>query len=340
MIPTRNRTARPEREPGAVRTGAAALGRWTRLLTRRPAGITACALIVLLTAVALVGPWLTPDPNAQAAAPMSAPSPDHWMGTDNTGRDVLARFVAGARISLSVALLCTLAATAVGTLVGMVAALRAGTWFDALVMRATDVVMAFPLLVLVPVLSGVFTQKGIAVGPVELDNVAIMGISIGVALTPVFVRLARASALAEVRKDYMTAARGLGARRRDLVFGNLLPNIATPIVVQAAFSVAIAIIVEASVSFLGLGIQPPDASWGTLLTDARSQLLLGAWWLILFPTLGIAAAVLALTLLGDELRDLLDPRMRRGFERPGDDRHAPVPAADTRPTPANTPESR
>ncbi|MCF2531504.1 ABC transporter permease [Yinghuangia soli] len=299
-------------------------------MTRRPAGICATVLVVLLAAVVLVGPWLAPDPNAQTAAPLTAPSGDHWMGTDNTGRDVLARFVAGARISLLVALVCTAAATVVGTLIGMAAALRAGGRFDILTMRLTDVVMAFPLLVLVPVLSGVFTQKGIAVGPVELDNVAIMAIAIGIALTPVFVRLARASALAEVRKDYMTAARCLGARRRDLVFGNLLPNIATPIVVQAAFSVAVAIIVEASVSFLGLGIQPPDASWGTLLTDARSQLLLGAWWLILFPTLGIAAAVLALTLLGDELRDLLDPRMRRTFHgKPR--RRAPQPEAATEP---------
>ncbi|MCA1647371.1 MAG: ABC transporter permease [Chloroflexi bacterium] len=132
-----------------------------------------------------------------------------------------------------------------------------------------------------------------------------------VVFVPVFARVARASVLAEMREDYVLAARSFGAGSRDLLFGNLLPNIQAPLIVQAAFSLAIAIGLEAAVSFLGLGVQPPDSSWGTMLADARKYVILGAWWLVAFPSATVALAVLSANLLGDALRDALDPRESR-----------------------------
>ncbi|MCS7002216.1 MAG: ABC transporter permease, partial [Dehalococcoidia bacterium] len=173
-----------------------------------------------------------------------------------------------------------------------------------------DVILAFPLLVLVAVLAGVLGTQQIQIGPFTIGNIVIVAFAIGVVLIPVFARVARASVLAEAREDYILAARSFGASTTDLLFGNLLPNIQAPLIVQAAFSIAIAIAVEAAISFLGLGVQPPDASWGTMLADARRFLLLGAWWLVLFPAAAIAIAVLSFNLLGDALRDALDPRAR------------------------------
>jgi ABC-type dipeptide/oligopeptide/nickel transport system permease subunit len=138
-----------------------------------------------------------------------------------------------------------------------------------------------------------------------------VGLAISLVSTPVFARVARASVLAEVREDYIMAARSFGAGTRDLLFGNLWPNIQAPLIVQAAFSLAVAIAAEAAVSFLGLGVQPPDSSWGNMLADARRFVISGAWWLVVCPAAGIALAVLSFNLLGDALRDALDPRLER-----------------------------
>jgi peptide/nickel transport system permease protein len=177
------------------------------------------------------------------------------------------------------------------------------------------VVIAFPLLVLVPVLAGILQTRTLQLGPLGLNSIAVVGLAIGLVSTPVFARVARASVLAEVREDYIMAARSFGARTRDLLFGNLLPNIQAPLIVQAAFSLAIAIAAESAVSFLGLGVQPPDASWGNMLADARRFIINGAWWLVVFPAAGIALTVLSFNLLGDALRDALDPRLPRGAQR-------------------------
>jgi ABC-type dipeptide/oligopeptide/nickel transport system permease subunit len=192
----------------------------------------------------------------------------------------------------------------------MIAGLNSGTLLDTLIMRGMDVILAFPLIVLVAVLSGVLGTRTIEIGPVTVNNIVIVAFAIAVVLMPVFSRVARASVLAEAREDYILAARSFGARTRDLLFGNLLPNIQAPLIVQGAFALAVAIAVEAAVSFLGLGVQPPESSWGTMLADARRFLLLGAWWLVLFPSLAIATAVLSFNLVGDALRDALDPRGR------------------------------
>ncbi len=267
---------------------------------------------VLLIAIAIVGPALAPyDPAALSSARLHPPSMQHLMGTENFGRDVFSRFLFGTRVSLFVGLGAVALALVAGTLLGMLAGLAAGRAADTLIMRAMDVVLAFPLLVLVPVLAGVLQARTIQLGPIGLNSISVVGLAIGLVSTPVFARVARASVLAEIREDYIMAARSFGAGGRDLLFGNLLPNIQAPLIVQAAFSLAIAIAAEAAVSFLGLGVQPPDSSWGNMLADARRFVIAGAWWLIVFPSAGIAVAVLSFNLLGDALRDALDPRAER-----------------------------
>src|SRR3954451_7936426 len=178
-------------------------------------------------------------------------------------------------------------------------------------MRTMDVLLAFLLLVIVPVLIGVLGTRELSLGPLRISNIVLVGLAIGAVKIPLFARVARASVLAETQEEYILAARSFGAGTRALLFGNLLPNIQAPLIVQAAFGLATAIAAEAAVSFLGLGVQPPDASWGNMLADARRFVISGAWWLVVCPAAGIALAVLSSNLLGDALRDVLDPRVAR-----------------------------
>lgn len=271
-------------------------------------GLIGVSFILFL---ATVGPFLAPyDPTELSPARLRPPSPEHWMGTENFGRDVLSRFLYGSRISVFVGIGSVAMALTIGALLGMIAGLNSGSIIDMIIMRGMDVILAFPLIVLVAVLSGVLGTRTIEIGPFTVNNIVVVAFAIGVVLMPIFARVARASVLAEAREDYILAARSFGARTRDLLFGNLLPNIQAPLIVQGAFALAVAIAVEAAVSFLGLGVQPPESSWGTMLSDARRFLLLGAWWLVLFPSLAIALSVLSFNLVGDALRDALDPRGR------------------------------
>ena len=266
--------------------------------------------VVVLLALATIGPFVAPyDPAALSPRRLRPPSAEHLMGTENFGRDVFSRFLHGTRVSMFVGLGSVAFALTLGALCGMLAGLNGGSIWDTLIMRGMDVILAFPLLVLVPVLAGILGSRPIEIGPITLSNMVVVGLAIGTVLIPVFARVARASTLAEVREDYIMAARSFGARRRDLLFGNLLPNVQAPLIVQAAFTLAIAIAIEAAVSFLGLGVQPPDSSWGTMLADARRFVIVGAWWLVVFPSAAIALAVLSFNLLGDALRDPLDPRV-------------------------------
>ena len=278
----------------------------------RPLTFFGAIAFAILVAVAVVGPILAPyDPAALSPERLKPPSPIHVMGTENLGRDVLSRLLYGTRVSMLVSVGSVLFGLVVGSLLGMLAGLRSGSAWDALIMRAMDVVLAFPLLVLVPVLAGVLGSRSVQLGPLSINSIGIVGLALGVVFVPVFARVARASVLAEMREDYVLAARSFGAGTRDLLFGNLLRNIQAPLIVQAAFSLAIAVALEAAVSFLGLGVQPPDSSWGTMLADARKYVILGAWWLVAFPSAAVAVAVLSANLLGDALRDALDPRVRR-----------------------------
>lgn len=281
-----------------------------RLASRRLSLISLIGVVFFLL-LALVGPFFSPyDPAALGDDPLTGPSGEHWMGTDSVGRDVFTRFLHGSRVSILVGFLAVLFALVVGSLLGMVAGMKSGKWRDSIIMRLMDVILAFPLLVLVPVITGIIGQRDLSLGPIPLSPEVLVAMAIGVVLVPVFARIARASVLAEMREDYVTAVRSFGGRGSDILFRNLLPNISAPLVVQAAFALAMAVSVEAAVSFLGLGVQPPGASWGTLLADARQYVTLGAWWLVVFPSIAIALFVLVFNLLGDQLRDELDPRAK------------------------------
>lgn len=267
--------------------------------------------VVFFILLALVGPFFAPYGLAELGDDaMAAPSMDHWMGTDSVGRDIFSRFLYGSRISILVGFVAVLVAMILGTLLGMLAGMKSGKFRDTAIMRLMDVILAFPLLVLVPVITGVIGQRDLSIGPIPIGPEALVAAAIGIVLIPVFARIARASVLAEMREDYVLAVQSFGGRNRDILLRNLLPNIAAPLVVQAAFGLAMAVTVESAVSFLGLGVQPPGASWGTMLADARQYITLGAWWLVVFPSVAIALFVLVFNLLGDELRDELDPRAK------------------------------
>lgn len=286
------------------------VGLLRRLASRRLSAISLAGVAFFLL-LALVGPFFAPyDPAALGDDTLAGPSGTHWMGTDSVGRDVFSRFLHGSRVSILVGFLAVLFGLVVGSMLGMLAGMKSGKLRDSVIMRLMDVILSFPLLVLVPVITGILAQRQLALGPISITPEVLVAIAIGVVLVPVFARIARASVLAEMREDYVTAVRSFGGRSSDILLRNLLPNISAPLVVQAAFALAMAVSVEAAVSFLGLGVQPPGASWGTLLSDARQYVTLGAWWLVVFPSIAIALFVLFFNLLGDQLRDELDPRAK------------------------------
>lgn len=285
---------------------------WRRLGRKRStqAALVLCALLIVL---AVAGPYLTPyNPNVGGPDALAAPGGSHWMGTDQFGRDVLSRLLAGARVSVFIGVGAVAIGLIPGSLLGMVAGLRGGSWLDLVIMRVMDVILAFPVLVLAAVMSGLTVGQSVRFGPVRVSQVVIVLLVIGLVLVPVFARLARAEVLAAVQEEYMVAAKICGARFRTLLLRHLLPNIEAPLLIQAAFSLSIAIVAEAAISFLGLGVQPPQASWGNMLGDAQQELLLGTWWLLVFPTAAIAIATVGFNLLGDGLREALDPRAAAG----------------------------
>lgn len=235
------------------------------------------------------------DPTSPAFPPLAAPSPAHPFGTDTLGRDVLARVIYGAKVSVQVAVTAVTVAAVVGSLIGVLAGYSGGA-VETVAMRAVDVLLGFPALVLA---IGVVAALGFS-----LNNVII---ALGIVYVPQFARIARSSALAESQEAYVDAARVQGYSRTHIVLREVLPNSLSPLLVQASLLMAFAIIAEASLSFLGLGVQPPTPSWGGMVSTG-SDYLTTAPWISLFPGLTIFVTVLAFNLLGDGLRDALDPR--------------------------------
>lgn len=220
------------------------------------------------------------------------------LGTDPLGRDMLSRLVHGARYSFFIGLVVVVLAASGGVVTGLIAGF-AGGWVDTLIMRLMDVVLAFPSLLLALVMVAIL-------GP-SLENAMI---AIAIVLQPHYVRLTRASVLSELPKDYVTSARVAGAGIMRLMFVTVLPNCLPPIIVQAALSFSTAILDAAALGFLGLGAQPPTPEWGTMLSEAR-EFILRAWWVVTLPGAAILVTVLAINLMGDGLRDALDPKLRR-----------------------------
>jgi peptide/nickel transport system permease protein len=224
-----------------------------------------------------------------------APTAAHWFGTDEIGRDVLSRVVWGARASLLAGLVSVGISLAIGVPVGLIAG-YVGGWIDMLISRITDAMLACPFLVLAIALAAFL-------GP-SLTNAMI---AIGIAATPIFVRLSRAQVLAVKVEDYIEAARAVGKSGWRIALRHVFPNIVAPVIVQATLAIAAAVIAEASLSFLGLGQQPPDPSWGSMLNTAKNYVE-NAPWMAVWPGVSIFLLVLSFNLLGDGLRDALDPR--------------------------------
>lgn len=261
-------------------------------------------LVMILVAVG--ADWIAPHPpNEQYRDALLRPpvwqeggSGDYLLGTDAVGRDVLSRLIHGARYSLFIGCVVVTIALAGGISIGLVAGFFRG-WVDTLIMRIMDVVLAFPGLLLALVLVALL-------GPSLLNAM----IAIAIVLQPHYVRLTRAAVMAEKTKDYVTAAQVAGAKTRRLMFATLLPNCMAPLIVQAALSFSTAILDAAALGFLGMGAQPPTPEWGTMLAEAR-EFILRAWWVVTFPGLAILLTVLAINLMGDGLRDALDPKLKR-----------------------------
>ncbi|HEX9107301.1 MAG TPA: oligopeptide ABC transporter permease, partial [Longimicrobiales bacterium] len=260
-------------------------------------------VIFVLYAVAILAPLLAPyDPIAQptnliASSYLSPFSAGHLLGTDQFGRDVLSRILYGARISLAIGFVATAIAVTLGTLIGAVAGYLGG-WVDAALMRFTDMVLAFPRLVLLILVVALFSP-----------SLTLIILVLGLTQWPGTTRIVRGDVLSLREREYIQAARALGFGRWRIIFRHLVPNVLAPVIVTATLGIGNTIVMEAGLSFLGLGVQPPTPSWGSMVSDGR-QNLIGAWWVATFPGLVIVLTVLAFNLVGDALRDALDPRLR------------------------------
>ena len=278
---------------------------WISFSANRGA-VMGLAVVLGLLLVALFAPWIAPHlpDQTNSAAFLKPPS---WqaggsvqflLGTDAIGRDILSRLIFGARLSLSIGLAVVLISVAAGIVLGLVAGFARGV-VEIAIMRLMDIILTLPSLLLAIVIVAIL-------GPGLVNAM----LAVAVVVLPHYVRITRAAVIAEVSKDYVTAARISGAGTLRLMFSEVLPNCAAPLIVQASLGVSTAILDAAALGFLGLGAQPPSPEWGTMLADAR-EFVLRAWWVVTFPGLAILVAVLAFNLMGDGLRDALDPKLKR-----------------------------
>ena len=273
------------------------LARAFRRLMRRKSAVVGGVFVIFFILVAALAPLISPfDPVATDWGQVrKAPSAMHWMGTDEIGRDVLARMIWGAQASLLAGVISVAIAVGLGVPVGLLSG-YCGGWIDALLQRITDAMLAIPFLILAIALAAFL-------GP-SLTNAMI---AIGVSTMPIFIRLTRGQVLSVKVEDYVEAARAVGNSHPRIAVRHIFPNVVAPVLVQATLSIATAIIAEASLSFLGLGQQPPAPSWGSMLNVAKN-FLSQAPWMASFPGLAICMVVLGFNLLGDGLRDALDPK--------------------------------
>ena len=269
-----------------------------RFLSNRMA-VTGCALLSIIFLLALFAPLLATQPPLEMKVTdrLKAPSAAHWFGTDEFGRDVYSRVVYGSRISISVGLSVVLISSVFGLILGLYSAYY--RQLDNLIMRVVDGLMAFPAVLLAIAIMA-------ALGP-KVENVII---SISVVYIPTVARTVRSAALVVREQTYIEAIRALGGKPWRIIWRHIAPNCLSPLIVQATFIFAYAVIIEASLSFLGAGTPPPQPSWGNILSDGRT-LIRQAWWIMVFPGVAIVMTVLGMNLIGDGLRDLLDPHTNK-----------------------------
>ncbi|MES2533145.1 MAG: ABC transporter permease [Pseudomonadota bacterium] len=270
------------------------------LLRQNPVTLLSGAGVLLLLVLAVFGPWLTPyDPlKTDAYASLQAPSMAHWFGTDQLGRDILSRVIAATRLDIAISVSAVLMSAVVGVLIGAVAGYTGG-WFDRIIGRGTDVLMAFPLFVLA---MGLVAALGNSVQNVVLAT-AIVNV-------PFYLRLMRAEV--NVRRDagFIEAARISGNGHASLLFRQLIPNCMPPITIQMSLNLGWAILNAAGLSYIGLGVQAPTPEWGIMVADGASSMMSGEWWVVVYPGLALMFSVFCFNLLGDGLRDMLDPKRR------------------------------
>ncbi len=289
--------------PSATRPTAS--HRALRSLYRAKWPMLALFLLMVITFAAAFGPAVAPrDPNrqniiARLKQPMQKDRHGHVfvLGTDGLGRDVLSRLLYGARVSLTVGLTAVVVGGSLGTFLGMMAGYFGG-WIDDILMRLADIQLAFPFILLAIMFL-------LVLGPGVFNLILVLGIGQWVT----YARIARAQTISQREKEYVEAARALGQGTVGILWTQILPNILSPLIVIASFNVASVILAEAALSFLGLGVPPTVPSWGGMLAESRNELLAGRWWLAVFPGTAIMITVLSFNILGDWLRDLLDPRL-------------------------------
>ena len=275
------------------------------MLTSRWA-LVGMLILLVVTFVAIFGPWLAPfDPNRQnimmrllEPGEAGAGSLTYWLGSDQLGRDVLSRLLYGARVSLLVGVAAIAVGGTLGTIAGLVSGYFGG-WIDDVIMRLGDIQLAFPFILLAIMFL-------VVLGPGLVNIILVLGIGQWIA----YARIVRAQTLSLREKEYVEAARAMGDHTLSILFRTILPNIIAPLTVIASFNVAGVILSEAALSFLGLGVPPDVPTWGSMLSESRDHLLSNKWWMAVFPGLAIVFTVLAFNIIGDWLRDFLDPRLK------------------------------
>lgn len=257
--------------------------------------------ILIWTVVAIIAPWLAPhDPYVtDMANKLQAPSGSHWFGTDNFGRDILSRVLYGARISIWTGLIAVSISFVIGVPLGGIAAYYGGRT-GTIIMRLMDVLLSFPSLVL-----------SMAIAASIGAGLSSAMIAVGIVGIPEFARLMFGQTVS-LREGYIEASRAIGVKNTVILYRHILPNALAPLMVQATLGMGFAILTASSLSFLGLGVRPPIAEWGAMISEGREYIISGQWWLVTFPGLSIATSILGFNLLGDGFRDVLDPRLRSG----------------------------
>jgi len=291
------------------------IGRLLGIVRRDPLAAAAFLFLLLLAVAALFPEQIAAmSPNRPSRLRLLAPGDVYLFGTDQFGRDIFARCVHATSVSLAVGLTTVAIALLLGVPLGAVAAFRSPGKIDSGIMRTMDVLMAFPPIVLAIAVVAALGTQDIEIGPFTVPHITKVMVVIGLLNVPKVARIVRASVLVERNEQYVMAARAVGASEARVLFREVLPNCASPVAVYATLLVATSILTEASLSFLGLGIQPPQPSWGGMLADSRTYVMSGQWWLTVFPGLLIFLSVASFNLAGDLLRDALDPAQitRRG----------------------------
>ncbi|NQV15527.1 ABC transporter permease [bacterium] len=271
-----------------------------RQLRKNKVALFGLFLVVLLIIVGVFAPWVAPyNPyKADLDISLQRPSGQHWLGTDEEGRDVLSRIIYGARISLKVGIIASSISLFIGALLGLIAGFFRG-WVESVIMRFTDVMFGFPALLF---------MIGITAA-VPRPSIEVAMLAIGLVSWPGMARIMRSQVLTVVEREYVTAAYSLGYSTWRIIMRHVLPNSLAPVVVAFTMSIAGAVMAEASLSFIGLGAQPPEPSWGSMIAFGRMHLR-GEWWISVFPGLAVAVMVVGFNLFGEGLRDALDPTMR------------------------------